>query len=187
MNEISSAERIDATCDRLLTRVGAGDRDALGEMFALEGGRLIAIARRIVRRPDLAEDVVQDAFVSAWRSAPSFDPARGRARAWLTTIVRNRALNVVRDSARVELASEEQIALYKDRSDEARAAYHSLGAGDALKNCLERLEEQRRTSILLAYVVGYSHGEIAAELNAPIGTVKAWIRRGVIALQECLS
>ncbi|HTV70302.1 MAG TPA: sigma-70 family RNA polymerase sigma factor [Rhizobiaceae bacterium] len=185
--DLSSADDRDVFCDRLLTRVAAGERQALGQLFTSEAGRLIAIARRIVRRPELAEEVVQETFVTVWRSAPSFDPARGRARAWLTTIVRNRSLNRLRDEMRLELLPGEIITDMQDRSGDADAAYAALGESDALHRCLEQLEAPRRRCILLAYVVGYSHGEIAAELKAPVGTVKAWIRRGVISLQECLS
>lgn len=173
--------------DRLLTMAGKGDRDAFGQLFAAESGRLIAIASRLLRRRELAEEAVQEGFVSAWRNAPSFDAARGSARAWLTTIVRNRALNMLRDGSRTDLMPSEAVVEKRDASGEAVTAWRSLREGDALKNCLDRLEEQRRTSILLAYVGGYSHGEIATQMNAPVGTVKAWIRRGVIALQECLS
>jgi len=187
MNEMAAIDRRDELCDRLLARAGNGDRDAFGQLFTIEAGRLIAVARRIVRRQELAEEIVQEAFVTAWRTAPAFDAARGHARALLSTIVRNRALNMIRDGARMDFMKEEDLADYRDRSGEAEAAYDALGEGDALRACLERLEAPRRQSILLAYVAGYSHGEIAAELKAPIGTVKAWIRRGVIALQECLS
>ena len=79
------------SADRLMERVARGDRAALASLFAAEAGRLIAIARRIVRRTDLAEEVVQDAFVAAWQRAGQFDAARGSARGWLTTMVRNRA------------------------------------------------------------------------------------------------
>lgn len=184
---MTSVETHDDACDRLLTLVSRGDRSALGELFSTEAGRLIAIAQRIVRRADLAEEVVQESFVAAWRNATSFDSARGRARAWLTTIVRNRALNMVRDGARLELVDAADLTAFRERSAEAEIAFDALGEGDALRHCLEQLEPQRRRCVLLAYVVGYSHGEIAADLNAPIGTVKAWIRRSTIALQECLS
>jgi RNA polymerase sigma-70 factor (ECF subfamily) len=177
----------DEHCDRLLQRVGTGDREALGTLFSLEAGRLIAVARRIVRRPEVAEDIVQESFVAVWRHAPSFDPDRGRARAWLGTIVRNRALNVIRDGSRVDLVTETELAAYGDRGQDAAAAVNLLGDRELLRVCLERLEPKRRRSILLSYVVGYSHGEIAADLDVPVGTVKAWIRRGVVALQECLS
>jgi RNA polymerase sigma-70 factor (ECF subfamily) len=187
MTETSLATDQDERCDRLLQQVGTGDRDALGALFSLEAGRLIAVARRIVRRLELAEDIVQESFVAAWRHAPTFDPDRGRARAWLGTIVRNRALNAIRDGSRVDLVTETGLTAYGDRSQDAAAAISLLGEREALRICLERLEPKRRRSILLSYVVGYSHGEIAADLDVPVGTVKAWIRRGVVALQECLS
>lgn len=177
----------DDACDLLLARVANGDRKALGTLFSVDAGRLIAVARRIVRRRELAEEVVQESFVAAWRHATRFDPARGRARAWLTTIVRNRALNLVRDGGRVDLAAPEDLDAYRDKEDSAGAAYDTLAQGEALRRCLDALEPVRRRSVLLSYVEGYSHGEIAAELRVPVGTVKAWIRRSVVALQECLS
>ena len=168
----------------LMARVARGDKAALGDLFAQEGGRLIAVAQRIVRRRDLAEEVVQDAFVSAWQRARQFEAERGSARAWLTTIVRNRALNLLRDGARVEYHDGETLADMGDRVADAEGA---LAERDALRRCLGRLDRQKRQAILLCYVTGLNHGEVAASLNAPLGTVKAWIRRGVVALQECLS
>jgi len=180
-------EKDDDACDGLMLRVAQGDRTALERLFRGEAGRLIAVARRIVARRDLAEEVVQESFVAAWRSAASFDPGRGRARAWLTRIVRNNALNVVRDGARVDYVDAGELDEYRERAAGAERIHASLGEGEALRRCLDGLDTPKRRSILLAYVVGYSHGEIAAELKAPLGTVKTWIRRGVIALQECLS
>ncbi len=171
----------------LMELVAAGDKAALGALFAAEGGRLVAVAQRIVRRRDLAEEVVQDAFVAAWQRARQFDPSRGPARAWLTTIVRNRALNLLRDGARVEYHDAETLADMGDRSRDAEAAFDLLAERDALRHCLDGLDRQKRRAILLCYVTGLNHGEVAASLNAPLGTVKAWIRRGVASLQECLS
>ena len=184
---MSAVEQGDQFCDNLMLRVANGDREALGDLFASESGRLIAIARRILRRKELAEEAVQEGFIAAWKHAPQFDPARGSARAWLTTIVRNRALNMLRDGQRLHLAGDDDMAWHGEGDGSADTAYEALDEADALKHCLSQLDEPRRRSILLAYVLGYTHGEIAAKLNAPLGTVKAWIRRGVIALQECLS
>ena len=184
---MTMTESRDDACERLLPKIAAGDSAALGELFAGEAGRLTAVARRIVRRPELAEEVVQEAFVSVWQRAGSFDPAKGAARGWLTTIVRNRALNMLRDGARMDFVDGEELEAHGQRSGDADAAFAALPESLALKRCLSQLDAPRRRSILLAYVVGFTHGEIAAELKAPVGTVKAWIRRGVIALQECLS
>lgn len=171
----------------LLTRIATGDRAALAQLFDLEAGRLIAIAHRIVRRQDLAEEVVQDAFVAVWQRAAQFQPQRGSASGWLTTIVRNRALNLLRDGSRIDYHDGETLAVIGDRAADALNAFDALSERDALKACLSQLDEFKRRAILLCYVTGLNHGEVAATLNAPLGTVKAWIRRGTIALQECLS
>lgn len=171
----------------LLARVAGGDKAALAALFSAEGGRLVAVAQRIVRRRDLAEEVVQDAFVAAWQRARQFDAARGTARAWLTAIVRNRALNLLRDGARLEYHDGEALADLGDRTVDAEGAFDLLAERDALRRCLDGLGASKRRAILLCYVTGLNHGEVAASLNAPLGTVKAWIRRGLVSLQECLS
>lgn len=177
----------DDFCALLIARVAKGDRASLGELFAAEAGRLLAVARRILRRADLAEEAVQEAFVSVWQRAASFDRSRGAARVWLTAIVRNRALNMLRDGARLDFVDNDVLAGFGERGRDADEAYLALPETEALKHCLGLLDAPKRRSILLAYVVGFTHGEIATELKAPVGTVKAWIRRGMIALQECMS
>ena len=101
--------------------------------------------------------------------------------------MRNRALNLVRDSARIDLLDPDALAEIGDRRADAMAAYRDLPDSEALRRCLGLLDERKREAILLAYVVGMSHSEVAGQLGAPLGTVKAWIRRGTAALQECLS
>lgn len=176
----------DARCDALLRDVARGDRKAFATLFSEEAGRLLAISRRIVRRTELAEEVVQESFVAIWRRAPGFDRDRGAARAWMTAIVRNRSLNLVRDGGREELLAADDAA-FESAAGDAEQAYEALGETDDLRRCLGALEPARRSAILLAYVAGFTHGEIAARLRAPVGTVKAWIRRGVAALRECMS
>jgi len=171
----------------LLQAIAGGDKAALARLFDAEAGRLVAIARRIVRRQDLAEEVVQDAFVAVWQRAGQFDSSRGGALGWLTTIVRNRALNLLRDGSRMDYHDGDTLAALSDRQADANWAFDALSEGDALKTCLGQLDEAKRRAILLCYVTGLNHGEVAATLGAPLGTVKAWIRRGTIALQECLS
>lgn len=173
--------------NELLTRMARGDKAALAQLFAAESSRLIGVALRIVRRRDLAEEVVQETFVAAWHRADRFDPALGHGRAWLTTIARNRALNLLRDTSRIEYHDDDVLADMGDRAGEAMAAFQALSDRDALKHCLAQLDESKRRAILLCYVTGLNHGEAAASMNAPLGTLKAWVRRGTIALQECLS
>jgi RNA polymerase sigma-70 factor, ECF subfamily len=177
----------DADPGALVARIADGDRSALAALFSAEAGRLVAVSRRILVRRELAEEVVQETFVTVWEKAHLFNAARGSARGWLTQIARNKALNLLRDGARLDFHDNETLAEFGDRHAGADDAFAALPETNALKRCLERLEPEKRRSILLAYVAGFTHGEIAAQMRSPVGTVKAWIRRGVIALQECLS
>lgn len=170
----------------LITRIAKGDRTALAQLFQAESGRLLAIAQRILRRRDRAEDVVQEVFVTVWRKAGSFTPERGSARGWLTVMVRNRALNALRDESRMDYEDDETLADLGDRQGDAMAAYEALSLQDALRHCLGALDAPKREAILLCYVTGLNHGEAAATMKVPLGTVKSWVRRGVSALQECL-
>jgi RNA polymerase sigma-70 factor (ECF subfamily) len=165
-----------------------GDRAALKALFEHEAGRLIGVAQRIVRRRDLAEEVVQEAFIQIWRKAHQYTPERGSARGWVYAVVRNRALNLLRDGSREELLADERLIDLQDAGHGAEAdrAFDHLEAGSRLRQCLAALDEAKRRSILMAYVSGFTHGEIAGRLNVPLGTAKAWVRRGLTALRECM-
>jgi RNA polymerase sigma-70 factor (ECF subfamily) len=175
------------TPEQLIENIGRGDRNALAQLFEAESGRLLAIAQRILRRRDLAEEVVQEVFLAVWRSAPRFEAAKGSARGWLTVMIRNRALNMLRDSARMDYEDSDTLADLGDRTADVRAAFEALSIKDALRHCLSALDASKREAILLCYVTGLNHGEAAATMKVPLGTIKSWVRRGVASLQECLS
>lgn len=172
-----------------LARCARGDRTALQSIFKAEGGRLIAVAQRVVRRRELAEEVVQDAFLQIWTKAHQYAPERGSARGWIYAIVRNRALNLTRDMRREETTEPDTLSALSDagQQDLSEEAWSALDAQSRLRQCLESLDDIKRRSILMAYVSGYSHGEIAGRLKAPLGTTKAWIRRGMNALRNCMA
>lgn len=170
-----------------LTACAGGDRKALRRLYDEEAGRLVSVAFRIVRRREAAEDVVHDAFISIWQRAATFDPALGSARGWIYTVVRNRALNVVRDGRREELPGGDALETEPEPEAIIGDAVERLATESRLKNCLERLDVEKRDSVLLAYVTGFSHGEIAGRLGVPLGTVKSWVKRGLAALKECMA
>ncbi len=167
-----------------LARCAAGDRAALRLIYDLEAPRMIGVVMRIVRRRDLAEDVVHDAFVRLWRSAKSFNPELGHPRNWLYAIARNRALSVLRDERRFVSSDGEDHPEVADPSAEDAVA--RLPEASRLRRCLDALEVRRRAAVVLAYVHGLSHGEIAGRLEVPLGTAKSWTRRGLLSLRECL-
>jgi RNA polymerase sigma-70 factor (ECF subfamily) len=169
----------------LLAAIARGDRAALKSVYGRESTRLFGIAMAILRDRDAAADVIQDAFVRVWERAGQFDPARGEARAWLGGIVRHRALDMVRARGR-ELPTDDPML-----GDEAiqPTTLETIAAGREgarLRDCLTQLEEKNRSAIVLAFVHGLSHVQVAARLDLPLGTVKAWIRRGLLTLRACL-
>lgn len=169
-----------------------GDKRALHGIYSRECRRMLGVALRIVRQRQLAEDVIHDAFINIWTKADSFDATRGTALGWMYGIVRNLALNKVRDGRR-EVTVEEDLL----EPDEDSVSWHMAGQMadefelradlGRLHECLERLDAPKRNSILFAYIDGCSHSEIAERLHAPLGTVKAWVRRGISSLKECMA
>lgn len=153
------------------------ERQALRELYQQESARLLGVALRIARDRGLAEDIVHDTFIRVWSRAASFDPARGSARGWVYSITRHLALNHVRDSAR-------EVAM--DTTQEPASTPDFELPSSRIQHCLDRLEPARRSCILHAYVDGCSHAEIALRLDTPLGTVKAWIKRSLAALRECM-
>ena len=163
-----------------------GDRYALRAIYERERRWLMAVAMRLVRRRELAEEVLNDAFLQIWSKAGTYNPRLGSARGWIYTVVRHRALNVLRgiQSApeRDDEHYEELLEAHAAWQGEDRSADHR-----ALAQCLETLDKPTRQCILLGFIDGYSHEEVAARLGTPLGTVKSWIRRGLLAMKECLS
>lgn len=187
----SSRTQSDPAAPRLRA-IAQGNRAELKALFDEEAPKLIAMAERILRRRDLAEDAVQDAFVRIWMNAAQYDPARGSERGWVRAIARNAALDMLRRSQREEPLESGQMELLQEESLRAElqgleGIVERLDENGRLRGCLEALEPRRRQVVLMAYALGLTHGEIAGRLGAPLGTVKAWMRRSLHALRECLS
>jgi RNA polymerase sigma-70 factor, ECF subfamily len=170
--------------DALLQRCAGGDRAAFRLLYDRWANRLYGIALRITRQPALAADAVQDMFVQVWQQAHRFDPDRGNPEAWMVGMVRYRALDNVRRQAREIPGYEPEER--EDESPDALARLVSTTEGAALHRCLQELEEDRRRLVVMAFVDGLSHSELAERLSVPLGTVKSWIRRSLISLRGCL-
>ena len=169
-----------------------GDHQALQQIYQHESRYLLGVAMRIVRQRQQAEDVLHDAFMNIWTKSASFDAAAGSGRGWIYSVVRNQALNAVRTNGR-EVSVDEETAEVLDAQSSMAAHRDTLDAFELnasmgkLNDCLQRLEPARRNCILYAYVDGCSHGEIAERTQTPLGTVKAWIKRSMGTLRECMA
>ncbi len=168
----------------LLERVAAGDRAAFRQLYDLQSSRLYGVALRVTRQASLASDAVHDGFLQVWRNAARFDGSRGTPEAWLVSLVRYRALDIAR--RRVRETSDENIPEQEDTDPTALERLERSEDGRALHNCLSQLEEDRRKLILLSFVDGLTHSEVAEKLRMPLGTAKSWIRRGLQSLRSCL-
>lgn len=164
-----------------LAACARGERQALQRLYQQEGARLYGVVLRLVREPALAEDLLHDAFLRIWTGAGRFDPSRGSGRGWIFSVTRHLTLNYLRrrqrevsdDAVLDQLVSEHSGA---DETVQSARIFH----------CLEQLPPARRACIVHAYVDGFSHAQIAQQLDTPLGTVKAWIKRSLAALRECL-
>lgn len=172
-----------------LKACAAGDRKGLAVIYESEAARMVTVAERILRRHDLAEEIVQEAFLQIWNKAWQYDPSRGSARGWIFSIVRSRSLNALRDGGREDLADTDSLERLQDEGADAlyQDLFDQLDTASRLRTCLGRLDGLRRKTVIMAYVSGYSHGEIAGRLKLPLGTAKAWIRRSLSALRECMA
>jgi RNA polymerase sigma-70 factor (ECF subfamily) len=185
--EISERRHIVFNYEAALLECAAGSQSAVARLYSDEGKWLRAVAWRIVRNHDRAEDVIHDAFAQILRDAKTFDPARGSARGWIYTIVRNTALKSLHNAGHEIPVDDERLQSICDHQQQAIAEASSGPAEYAeLRVYLEKLEPKRRASLILAIVDGRTHAEIAQCLGVPVGTVKAWIRRELIALRKQL-
>lgn len=188
----------DATLVALIERIAVRDARAVRELYDLTAARLFGLARSIVRSPEWAEDVLQDAFLVVWRNAADYRQSLSPPLAWLGLIVRSRAL----DTLRRRKAERSDVTDSLDNDDDSTGATREALASDApgpqslaetseqaaaLHQCLARLQGRQRELITLAYLRDLSHGELAAQLRLPLGTVKTWIRRGLDQLRVCMA
>lgn len=172
--------------DAALLACARGERFALRVLYEREARWLLGVAQRIVRDAALAEEVLQEAFLQVWQRAATFDPALGSGRGWLYTVVRHQALKAVRSRRPEDAVEPETLTAVSDALQAGAHQDRDLDA-DALEHCLERLDADRRACVLHAFVDGFTHEQIASKLSTPLGTVKSWIRRSLVALKECLA
>jgi RNA polymerase sigma-70 factor (ECF subfamily) len=163
------------------------DRAAFARLYQASSAKLYGVALRILRREDWAEEVLQECYVSIWTHAPDYRPGLAAPMTWMTSIVRNRCLDWLR-RPRFELADEDGAITEAAQSDNPGPLAELEKAKDAqaIARCLKDLEARQRQAIALAFYDGLSHAELASHMHEPLGTVKTWVRRGLLKLKSCL-
>jgi RNA polymerase sigma-70 factor (ECF subfamily) len=174
--------------ERLLNRCAAADSQALQRLYDLVSPILFAAITRILRRRPLAEEALQDVFISIWQQAGEFTAARGRPMAWMMSIARYRAIDLLRRErlAPMLVAQPEEYRTIDPEPDSEGSAAAWLPSAELMQRCLSLLSTQQAHCLELAYVNGNSHEDIARLMGSPLGTVKSWIRRALRSLRQCL-
>ncbi|MET0518243.1 MAG: sigma-70 family RNA polymerase sigma factor [Burkholderiaceae bacterium] len=204
MDETDRLARSDALT-ALLARVALGDRRAFEDLYHRTSAQLFGVVLRINSERAQAEEVLQEVFVNIWRAAGSFDAARAQPLTWLTSVARNRAIDSLRRRASEPATVSRFQSLPGDgggggEGDDELDLLAALPAGDPgplelldraaqahqLQQCMESLSGEQRSSLALAYYQGLSHAEVALQMSQPLGTVKSWVRRGLLSLRSCL-
>ncbi len=184
----------------LLARSALGERAAFAQLYERTGGHLFAVILRINRDRAQAEDLLQDVYVKVWRSLRSYDPRHSQPLTWLTSIARNHAIDSLRrqqtqprlacaDPTRSDAetgADEDPYAALEDPAAGPLELLDRAAQAREVSRCMQVLNAQQRQSVALAFYDGLSHAEVAAQLRQPLGTVKSWVRRGLLALKTCL-
>jgi RNA polymerase sigma-70 factor (ECF subfamily) len=174
----------------LLAGMGRGDKAALARLYDELARPLYSLAVRVLHDTGEAQDVVQDVFLQMWDKAATYDTARGSVFAWAATLTRNRAIDRVRmRKRRAELLAESapdlQPAAADDQADSAGSLWAREKAG-VVRAALATLAPEQQTAVELAFFSGLTQQEISAQLNEPLGTIKARIRRGLMKLRATL-
>lgn len=170
---------------RLLSATAQGDRQAFASLYQQSSGKLYAISLQMLRRRDWAEEAVQEAYVRIWHNAGDYQQEKGTVLTWMISIVRYRALDMLRAvKSRRETAAEE----LNEVEDEQSPEQNLYAERDRVRidRCMDKLEGQQRDAIQLAYFRGLTHVEVGDQMATPLGTVKTWIRRGLERLKRCL-
>ncbi len=164
------------------------NQSALGRFYDLTVSRVYSVALRIVRRADLAEEVVSDVFVQVWRDAYRYDDERGKVLGWLLVIARSRALDLLRrqDEAFSHPEPYELVSEPESTQRQPEDLLAAAQAGTALHAALEKLNPLQRQLLSLAFFRGFTHSEIVEHMGLPLGTVKTHIRRALDVLRKSL-
>lgn len=189
-------ERVDPLAP-LIAASARGDERAFRRLYGETSDTLFGMALRMVKRGDWAEEVLQESFVSAWRHAARYDASKGAVMTWLIRIVRNQALDWINPSrpdgferthaSTLDLMGDDLIdrVIGDAAADSAELVDYSRAA-ERIAACLAALDPPQRQSLVLVFFHGLSHSELARHMRRPLGTVKAWVRRGLARLASCL-
>lgn len=181
-----------ANINDLLARCALRDQKALEALYAQTSARFYGLVLKMLRDTEWANEVVQDAYIKIWNNSQRFNASKASGMTWMTTIVRNSALDRIRERKRNPLLQNEQLdeieTVMLDSEtptpDQQTDTDYEL---NQLMQCLKHLNQQQQKAVMMSFYHGYSHQELSEKLIVPLGTIKGWVRRGLEQLRGCLT
>ena len=170
----------------LLRRVTRKDKVAFAALYSATSAKLYGIILRILSRRDLADEILQEVFVTIWQHAGDFDPGRASPVSWMAAIARNRALDEVRRQRPLALDDMPEALQVADAGLLASDIVEQSDEFRRLEKCLGSLDIEKRDIVKLAYLGGWSREQLATRYRQPVPTIKNWLRRSLMQLKDCL-
>jgi RNA polymerase sigma-70 factor (ECF subfamily) len=170
----------------LLGAVAQGDEAAFERLYAATRAKLYGVLLRILGRPALAEEVMQETYLKVWKMAAQFDPAIASPITWMVAMARNRAIDIVRKRGDVSIDEEPEALEVAAEAPPPLARREMNEELRRLLTCLGKLDPEKQRIVLLAYYSGWSRDQLAAKLDIPVNTIKTWLRRSLLEIRECM-
>jgi RNA polymerase sigma-70 factor (ECF subfamily) len=170
----------------LIAAVAKRDEAAFERLYVATRAKLFGVVLRILHRQDLAEEVIQEAYVRIWNNAAQFDPAASSPITWMASIARNRAIDVARKRSEASIEEVPAAMVVAAESPDPLSRREMTEELQRLLECIGRLEADRQKLVLLAYYNGWSREQLATKFETPVNTVKTWLRRSLMDIRECL-
>jgi RNA polymerase sigma-70 factor (ECF subfamily) len=170
----------------LLAAVAKGDQSAFERLYDATRAKLYGVLLRILGKPELADDVMQETYLKVWKMAGKFDPTIASPITWMVAIARNRAIDIVRRGTEVSVEEAPEALAVADQAPPPLARREMTEELRRLLSCLGKLDPEKQRIVLLAYYSGWSREQLARKLDIPVNTIKTWLRRSLLEIRECM-
>ena len=168
----------------LIGAVAKGDQAAFERLYAATRAKLYGVVLRILGKPELAEEVMQETYLKVWKMAHTFDPTLASPITWMVAMARNRAIDIVRRRSEVSIEDEPEAQNVAAESAPPLARREMTEELKRLLACLGKLDPEKQRIVLLAYYSGWSREQLSTKLDIPVNTIKTWLRRSLLEIRE---
>ena len=170
----------------LVGAVAKGDEAAFERLYGATRAKLYGVLLRILGKPELAEEVMQETYLKVWNMADKFDPALASPITWMVAIARNRAIDIVRKKGEASIEDEPEAMEVAADTPAPLARREMTDELKRLLACLGKLDPEKQRIVLLAYYSGWSRDQLSKKLDIPVNTIKTWLRRSLLEIRGCM-